>query len=123
MLSEMLRVKPRMRFLRTKQFLEKNIQNNKSGFFLFFIDACIKTAAWEPPVTSLCPDKCPSLEEKRFTGNIVDPYNPRQYIACFLGKTIGCVTCPGKLLFNNDWNACLYEGKFKTQHISDVAYV
>ena len=86
------------------------------------LDDCIVTTAWDPAVSYFCPDKCPYLKEKKFTGNIEDPYNPRHYIACYMGRTVGCITCPGKLEFNQDWNACIYYGKHKTEKVRKSTY-
>lgn len=58
---------------------------------------------------------------KGFTGNIKDPYDPFHYVACLNGKLIGCINCPAGLQFNEKWNACLYEGKFKTEALRPAA--
>ena len=76
-------------------------------------DDCVSTKPWAPATTFECPDKCPHRGSD-FSGNIEDPNNAHQYVACFHGQTVGCVACPRGLLFNEKWNACLYEGKFKT---------
>jgi len=52
-----------------------------------------------------------------FSGNMADPDQPRQYIACWKGMTVGCIACNSGLLFNETANACLYEGKYWTQMI------
>jgi len=48
-----------------------------------------------------------------FSGNVNDPNNKRQYVACWRGVTAGCIACPGTLEFNRRWNACLFKGQFK----------
>ena len=80
-------------------------------------DDCVTTDTWEPATTFFCPEIC-SVRGPDFSGNIVDPSNSRQYVACWNGATVGCVACPGVLEFNEDWNACLYEGKYKTERIA-----
>ena len=77
-------------------------------------DNCVTTQPWLPATTFECPDKCPH-KGPDFSGNVADPYNPRQYVACWQGATVGCIACPGNLEYNEEWNACLYEGKYKTQ--------
>ena len=77
-------------------------------------DQCITTNKFEPASTYYCPDECPYRGPK-FSGNINDPRNPNQYVACFEGVTVGCVACPSGLQFNEKWNACLYEGRYKTE--------
>ena len=77
-------------------------------------DECVTTQPWEPATTFECPDKCPA-RGPHFSGNIGDRHNPHQYIACFHGQTVGCIACPKGLQFNEKWNACLYEGKYKTE--------
>ncbi|XP_066934557.1 uncharacterized protein [Clytia hemisphaerica] len=72
-------------------------------------DECVSTVAFSPAVTSFCPDKCPHRGPK-FSGNIADSDNNKHYIACWEGVTVGCVDCPKGLLFNEQWNACLYNG-------------
>ena len=76
-------------------------------------DDCVTTDKWHPAVTYECPDVCPKYGYD-FSGNVNDPHNPRQYVACWEGVTVGCIACPSGLWFNQKWNACLYEGKFKT---------
>ena len=76
-------------------------------------DACVTTEAWKPATTYYCPDKCPHYGPE-YSGNVADPQNKRQYVACWKGVTVGCVACPGTLEFNQEWNACLYQGKYKT---------
>ena len=88
-------------------------------------DECITTKAWTPVATYLCPDMCPSNGHD-FSGNMYDPYNSHQYIACWKGVTVGCVRCPGDLLFNYEKNACLYKGFYFTKplgHDDDDDYV
>jgi len=75
---------------------------------------CVTTKPWEPVVTYHCPDMCGSRGHKH-SGNIQDPYNNAQYIACWNGITVGCIKCPASLLFNEDENACLYEGIHLTE--------
>ena len=77
-------------------------------------DACVTTKKWHPATTFECPDKCPH-RGPHFSGNIEDPNNAHQYVACFHGQTVGCVACPKGLLFNEQWNACLYDGIYKTE--------
>uniref|UniRef100_A0A7M5UWT5 Chitin-binding type-2 domain-containing protein n=2 Tax=Clytia hemisphaerica TaxID=252671 RepID=A0A7M5UWT5_9CNID len=77
-------------------------------------DKCVTTEAWEPATTFECPDKCPH-RGPHFNGNIADPNNPHQYVACWHGATVGCIACPKGLLFNEKWNACLFDGKYKTE--------
>ncbi|XP_066918654.1 uncharacterized protein [Clytia hemisphaerica] len=76
-------------------------------------DECVTTQKWEPATTFACPDKCPARGPD-FTGNIKDDHEPRQYVACWKGVTVGCIACPGNLKFNEKENACLYEGKYLT---------
>ena len=76
-------------------------------------DECITTKKWHPATTFECPDKCP-IYGPSFSGNVADPGNTRQYVACWQGVTVGCVACPGNLEFNQQWNACLYQGIYKT---------
>uniref|UniRef100_A0A7M5UWF6 Chitin-binding type-2 domain-containing protein n=1 Tax=Clytia hemisphaerica TaxID=252671 RepID=A0A7M5UWF6_9CNID len=78
-------------------------------------DDCVTTLPFQPATTFACPDKCPHAG-KHFTGNLADPNNPHQYVGCYQGQTVGCIACPKGLLYNQDWDACLYEGKFKTEH-------
>ena len=77
-------------------------------------DECVSTQPWEPATTFECPDKCPHRGPK-FSGNIADPSNSHQYVACFHGATVGCIACPKGLQFNEKWNACLYKGLYKTE--------
>ena len=77
-------------------------------------DDCVTTKKWEPATTFSCPDVCP-LYGPEFSGNVEDPENTRQYVGCWKGVTVGCVACPGDLEFNQQWNACLYQGIYKTQ--------
>ena len=83
-------------------------------------DACVTTKKWESQPTYHCPDMCPGRGPD-YTGNIEDLYNYHQYIACWKGVTVGCVKCPADLLFNEEYNACLYDGLFvtKPQHDDD----
>ena len=81
-------------------------------------DECITTKKWEPATTFFCPDECPTRGHD-ISGNIADPSNPRQFVACFNGVTVGCVACPGVLEFNESENACLYEGKFLTRPLKE----
>lgn len=82
-------------------------------------DECVTTQKWHPATTYACPDTCPSKGPK-FSGNIADGYQKRQYVACWLGVTVGCVACPGNLEFNEKENACLYEGKYITEPLKYV---
>jgi len=62
-----------------------------------------------------CPSgRCPSRDED-FSGNVADPNERRHYIACWKGMVTGCVTCPYPLLFNEEENSCLYDGKYMTE--------
>ncbi|XP_066925987.1 uncharacterized protein [Clytia hemisphaerica] len=80
-------------------------------------DECLTTEAWKPASTYDCPDICGRMgPEGRM--NIRDPQQPRQYVACWNGMTVGCVKCPGNLLFNETFNACLYDGKYWTQSLN-----
>ena len=83
-----------------------------------FLDECVRTEKFQPPVTHFCPDKCPRRGLK-FQGNVADPYNKQHYIACWNGITVGCIDCPENLEFNEEENACLYEGFYLTEPISD----
>ncbi|XP_066935844.1 uncharacterized protein [Clytia hemisphaerica] len=77
-------------------------------------DDCVTTQKWHPATTFSCPDKCPHYGP-HFSGNVEDPSNDRQYVACWKGVTVGCIACPGNLKFNQKENACLYEGKYLTE--------
>ena len=77
-------------------------------------DDCVTTIPWDPVVTYHCPDMC-GARGPDTSGNIEDPYNLNHYIACWNGVTVGCVKCPGNLQFNEEENACLYEGIYLTQ--------
>ena len=77
-------------------------------------DECITTKAWIAAATSYCPDMCPSMGPE-FSGNMMDRSNRHHYAACWNGVTAGCVDCPGDLMFNEEYNACLYEGKYHTE--------
>lgn len=79
-------------------------------------DECVTTKKWQPAATYYCPDVCPE-RGSYFQGNVEDPGNSYQYVACWNGITVGCVACPAGLQFNEAWNACLFEGKYKTQRI------
>jgi len=79
-------------------------------------DDCITTQPWHPATTFECPDKCPH-RGPHFSGNIADPNNPHQYVACYHGVTVGCIACPRGLKFNEQWNACLYDGIYKTEQV------
>lgn len=53
---------------------------------------------------------------------MADPFNYYHYAACWKGVTIGCVTCPDGLMFNEEENACTYDGIHMTEpdpHKSD----
>ncbi|XP_066934995.1 uncharacterized protein [Clytia hemisphaerica] len=76
-------------------------------------DDCVTTQPWEPATTLKCTDICPTRGPE-FSGNIEDPHSPFQYIACWKGVTVGCVACPSGLQFNEKWNACLFDGIYKT---------
>ena len=78
----------------------------------FFVDECVTSKPFKPATTFACPDICPK-EGPHFSGNLPDPHQPRQYVACWKGVTVGCITCPQRLIFNRRWNACLYEGNSK----------
>lgn len=84
-------------------------------------DACATTQKWQPATTFQCPDKCPHFGPE-FSGNVADPSNDKQYVACWMGVTVGCVACPSGLLFNEKENACLYQGKYITAPLSKAAY-
>jgi len=86
--------------------------NETSNYYL--LDECVTTQRWEPATTFQCPDAC-SAYGPRHSGNVADQQNSRQYVACWKGVTVGCVACPGELEYNQQWNACLYEGIYKTQ--------
>ncbi|XP_066918702.1 uncharacterized protein [Clytia hemisphaerica] len=75
-------------------------------------DECVTSKPFKPATTFACPDICPQQGPK-FSGNINDPNQPRQYVACWKGVTVGCISCPPKLVFNRRWNACLHSGGFK----------
>uniref|UniRef100_A0A7M5VGL1 Chitin-binding type-2 domain-containing protein n=1 Tax=Clytia hemisphaerica TaxID=252671 RepID=A0A7M5VGL1_9CNID len=77
-------------------------------------DACVTTKPWKPVTTFTCPDRCPSYGPK-YTGNVADPAQSKQYVACWEGVTVGCIACPGNLMFNEQENACLFEGKYITE--------
>ena len=79
-----------------------------------FLDECMTTVAFSPAATSFCPDKCPHRGPK-YSGNIADSENKNHYVACWFGATVGCVDCPRGLEFNEEWNACLYNGKHITK--------
>ena len=72
------------------------------------------TKVWTPAATSYCPDMCPSMGHS-FSGNMKDQSNNHHYVACWHGVTAGCVNCPGNLMFNEEYNACLYDGKYHTE--------
>ena len=80
----------------------------------FHLDQCVTTKKWYPATTFHCPDKCPS-RGPHFSGNMADKHNPHQYIACWHGNTVGCIACPKGLKYNEHWNACLYNGIYKTE--------
>ena len=84
--------------------------------FQFFSDECTETPNYPAEPTYFCPNKC-IHKPKGFTGNIRDPYNQRHFVACLNGALVGCIKCPGGLKYNQKWNACLYEGKFKTEAV------
>ena len=79
-------------------------------------DECVTTKKWAPATTFSCPDMCPGRGHD-FSGNMYDPYNTHQYVACWQGVTVGCIICPANLKFNQEENACLYEGKYFTEPI------
>ena len=81
---------------------------------IYFLDECMTTVAFSPAATSFCPDRCPYLGPK-YSGNIADSENKSHYIACWFGATVGCVDFPRGLEFNEEWNACLYNGKHITK--------
>ena len=82
--------------------------------------ACYTTKAWVPQPTPYCPDECPGRGQK-FSGNIADVIsnkgkgNPNHYVACWMGVTMGCISCPSGLKFNEESNACLYDGLYFTE--------
>ena len=86
----------------------------KFSFFFETLDSCVTTKSWKPAVTYHCPDLCPKYGPD-FSGNIYDPFNYQQYIACWNGVTVGCVACPAGLEFNEQQNACLYHGQYFTE--------
>ncbi|XP_065658616.1 uncharacterized protein LOC136083135 [Hydra vulgaris] len=83
-------------------------------------DSCYTTKAWKPQSTYPCPDACPN-KGPNFSGNIADNVsnggagNPYQYIGCWKGVTQGCVICPAGLKFNEQSNACLFDGLYQTK--------
>ncbi|XP_065680677.1 uncharacterized protein LOC105846465 isoform X1 [Hydra vulgaris] len=83
-------------------------------------DSCYTKKAWKPQSTYPCPDACPS-KGPNFSGNIADNVsnggagNPYQYIGCWKGVTQGCVVCPAGLKFNEQSNACLFDGIYQTK--------
>ncbi|XP_057290063.1 uncharacterized protein LOC130612731 [Hydractinia symbiolongicarpus] len=77
-------------------------------------DPCHTTQTWVPEVRYTCPDICPARGPD-FKGNIRDSTEPRHYVGCWNGVTVGCVNCPKPLLFNEQENACLWEGKYLTK--------
>uniref|UniRef100_A0A7M5UQ97 Chitin-binding type-2 domain-containing protein n=1 Tax=Clytia hemisphaerica TaxID=252671 RepID=A0A7M5UQ97_9CNID len=85
-------------------------------------DACFTTKPWKPVKSYICPDMCPNRGHN-FSGNIPDPYIPYQYIACWKGVTIGCVKCPSNLQFNEEANACLYDGLYYTKPLESEEYI
>lgn len=86
----------------------------KTSIFIHFCtDPCVTTQAWTPGTTLTCPNECLN-KGPSFTGNIADPINNNQYVACWNGVTVGCIICPSGLLFNEAWNACLFKGMHKT---------
>ena len=78
-------------------------------FSIVALDACYTTAAWTPEERYDCPDECKKYGYD-FQGNVADPNEKRHYVGCWNGATMGCVNCPKGLLFNQQWNACLYDG-------------
>lgn len=86
----------------------------KSVIILDLLDECYTTEKWAPATTFFCPDMCPQYGPD-YKGNINDPNNEYQYIACWYGTTVGCIACPAGLKYNMEQNACLYEGKYLTQ--------
>ena len=93
--------------------LDKYTQN-LIWYDILFTDNCVTTQPWKPATTLKCPDLCPSRGPE-FDGNLLDPVNVNQYVACWRGTTVGCIACPKGLEFNEKWNACLYDGIYKTQ--------
>ncbi|XP_057290438.1 uncharacterized protein LOC130613128 [Hydractinia symbiolongicarpus] len=77
-------------------------------------DPCHTTKSWVPEVQYTCPDIC-AARGPNFKGNIRDNNEPRHYVACWNGVTVGCVNCPKPLLFNEQEGACLWEGKYLTK--------
>ena len=72
------------------------------------------TKSWVAATTFHCPDMCPS-KGADWNGNMADPHEKHQYIACWKGTTVGCVACPHDLMFNEEDNSCLWEGKWMTK--------
>ena len=77
---------------------------------VFSLDACVTTVAFQPAATVECPDICPGYGPE-YDGNVEDPSHSFQYVACWKGTTVGCISCPSGLQFNEAMNACLYDGK------------
>uniref|UniRef100_A0A7M5X469 Uncharacterized protein n=2 Tax=Clytia hemisphaerica TaxID=252671 RepID=A0A7M5X469_9CNID len=77
-------------------------------------DECLTTQEWEPVPQFDCPDMCGKMGPS-FDGNMADPVQQRHYVACWHGVTVGCIMCPSDLIYNEEHNACLYEGKYFTQ--------
>ena len=76
------------------------------------------TVKTQPPMQRQhCPDLCPRRGPD-FKGNIEDPYNPNHFVACWLGRTVGCLDCPANLQFNEEKQKCLYDGIYEIQPIS-----
>ena len=85
------------------------------------LDECVTTKKWEPATTFACPDAC-GYYGPEFDGNVADPTNPYQYVACWKGITVGCVACPAGLKFNEQENACLYDGIYITKPLHKKKY-
>ena len=78
------------------------------------LDDCYTTESWKPHSTFTCPDLC-QRDGKKQSGNLADPNNGKHYVGCWEGTKVGCVVCPAGLLFNEEYNACLYDGLYVTR--------
>ena len=78
-----------------------------------YLDECYTTDTWVPASTYECPDMCTQYGPD-YDGNVNDPGNPHHYVACWKGVTMGCVACPGNLMFNMRNNSCMYDGEHYT---------
>uniref|UniRef100_A0A7M5UWH9 Chitin-binding type-2 domain-containing protein n=1 Tax=Clytia hemisphaerica TaxID=252671 RepID=A0A7M5UWH9_9CNID len=85
-------------------------------------DECAKTLPFaDSPIStktsSDCPDQC-NMRGPEFSGNLANPFNPRGYISCWLGVTVACLPCPGKLEFNERKNRCLHGGFYEQEPVN-----